>query len=189
MKILITSFALLLPVLPAAAQDLTADERRTTEEVVAAFGEAQSRGDAEALLELFAPDGQWRVDGAPDLPWVGDHRGRAAIAGLLETFGENVEVVAATRLDEWIAGDAAFQINRMELRLTRSGRAATSHTVVPFEVEDGLIAKHNVYENSYDVAVAYRDAPLFRHGAGPDAPRLPLPEWTRPSARSARGWR
>ena len=38
------------------------DETKATAEVVEAFAQAQRGGDTDALLALFAPDAQWRVD-------------------------------------------------------------------------------------------------------------------------------
>ena len=142
---------------PAHAQETAMTEQtQSTEEVVKAFGEAQSSGDFDALLGMFAEDAQWRVDGDADVPWVGDHRGPEAIGRFLQTFGENITIEQAENLSQTIAGENAFQVNRMVLTVKKTGQTIESNSVIHFEVQDGLITKHNVYEDTYAVSQAWQ---------------------------------
>ena len=153
---------LLLPTVGAAQG--SAGMEMSTREAVSAFSAAQSSGDIDALIALFSDDGQWRVDGDTAVPWVGDHRGQPAIRNFLKTFNEHIEVIDAENLSQSFDGENAFQVNRMTLRLKTNGAVIQSNTVVHFEVEDGEITKHNIYEDTYAVTEAWHQGHMTEVG-------------------------
>jgi ketosteroid isomerase-like protein len=60
--------------------------------------DAIARGDAEALLEMLAPDLVWRAT-AQGTPWYGVHQGAEAAIDMLARVGETTDVFDADLVD------------------------------------------------------------------------------------------
>ena len=143
------------PITLTAQETSMVDQTAQTAQIVADFGTAMGSGDFNALQGLFAEDAEWRVEGSPDVPWVGSHVGPEAIASFLQTFGREVELLGAETLATGFDGPHAFLINRMSLRMHQSGEIVDLNTAVHIEVSNGKIIRYHVYEDSYAVATAY----------------------------------
>ena len=60
----------------------------TTGETVDAFFARFGAGDLPALLDLFADQVDFRVSGAPHVPWTGHRSGKEEIAQFFDLFGK-----------------------------------------------------------------------------------------------------
>ncbi|MFQ6552549.1 nuclear transport factor 2 family protein [Aestuariibius insulae] len=136
----------------ALAAPVNAQDSADTRAVVEAFGAAQAAGDGSAMLALMAEDVRWRLDGDPSVPWVGEHRGKYAVGSFLETLTSNVTIENAEVVALAVDGPNAFSATTVSMIV--GDCAVASNNVKRFEVRDGLIVVHNVYEDSWAVAAA-----------------------------------
>lgn len=125
--------------------------------VVQRFLELQRRGDVDGLLAMMTDDVQWRVAGDPGVPWVGDHRGKAAVRRFLATFSQNLEPMPGGAGTTLVAqGANVVLVTSARLRVRRNGNLIEGPMTVHFRVRDGRIAIHNVHEDSFAVSRAWR---------------------------------
>lgn len=143
----------------AFAQQTLADEAgsRTekTRQVVASFGAALGSGDMETLLGLFPGDAEWRVEGHPEVPWVGSFVGPGRIGDLLGVLAAEIEVIGMAPTAAAFDGANAFLANTMTLRMRGSGETVELNVVTHLEVIDGQFTKYHVYEDTLALAEAY----------------------------------
>ena len=117
-----------------------------------AFDAAHAEGDVDALVALF--DAQWRVQGDPDVPWIGEHRGRCGVRGFLGAFSANRQVEGEETITQTVHRNHRIQIDRRTLRVKRNGARTVSDVTVHFVIRDGKIAEQDVFENAHAVSRA-----------------------------------
>ena len=127
----------------------------------AAFDAARAEGDVDALVALF--DAQWRVQGDPDVPWIGDHRGRCGVRGFLGAFSANRQVEGEETITRVVRRNHRIQIDRQTLRVKCNGARTVSDVTVHLVIRDGKIAEHDVFENAHAVSRAWPG-----HGTSPE---------------------
>ncbi|WP_433580452.1 nuclear transport factor 2 family protein [Nocardia brasiliensis] len=138
-------------------------EARATRAVVAELLGRIGAGDAEAIAALYATVSDWKLDwpegehGRTATPWIRHRATRADVAEhfreiarhhVPEEVGTVVERILVDGSDAVILGEI-----RQTARPTR--RAYRSRFALHVTVENGLIARHHVYEDSLAVAQAF----------------------------------
>ena len=138
-------------------------EVATTRAVVEELLRRIGTGDADAIAEIYAPVSDWKLDwpesehGRSATPWI---RHRATRADAAEHFREIARYHVPEQVDtviERILVDGPDAVVLGEIRQTArpTGRAYRSRFALHLTVEDGLITRHHVYEDSLAVAQAF----------------------------------
>ncbi len=130
----------------------------TTSETVDAFFNAFGSGDIPGIIALFRDDADFFVSGSSIVPWAGQHSGKAEFEAFFSSFGKLLsapeEFTIATRVTE---GSQAVVIGRCVFGVLATGKTFDNRFAMHFVVEDGQIAKYNMYEDSYAIHAAFAE--------------------------------
>ncbi|MFF0628428.1 nuclear transport factor 2 family protein [Streptomyces sp. NPDC004296] len=138
---------------------LPATTRTVVEELLHRIGE----GHPERIAEMYAERGDWKLDwpeaehGRTATPWIRHRSTRAdAAAHYRELAEHHVPGQAATEIER-ILVDARDAVVLGEIRQTArsTGRAYRARFALHLTIEDGLVTRHHVYEDSLAVAQAF----------------------------------
>ncbi|MFJ8388835.1 nuclear transport factor 2 family protein [Streptomyces sp. NPDC094438] len=133
--------------------------RTVVEELLRRIGQ----GDSEHIAELYAEQGDWKLDwpeaehGRTATPWVRHRSTRAdAAAHYRELAEHHVPERAATEVERiLIDGNDAVVLGEIRQIARLTGRAYQARFALHLTVEDGLVTRHHVYEDSLAVAQAF----------------------------------
>ncbi|MEU7239673.1 nuclear transport factor 2 family protein [Streptomyces sparsogenes] len=135
-----------------AAATTTERTRATVQEFLARM----AAGDAEGIGELFAERVDWLIAENPDVPWVRPRPTRAdAVAHFRELAeavtpdpeGNTIDAIVVEETEAVVTGTLAGTVRA-------TGRRYWSPFAVRATVEDGLITRYRVYEDSRMFAAA-----------------------------------
>ncbi|MEV6071201.1 nuclear transport factor 2 family protein [Nocardia sp. NPDC052001] len=140
-------------------------ETSTTRTVVEELLRRIGAGDADAMAELYAPVSDWKLNwpeyehDRAATPWI---RSRATRADAADHFAEiarhHVPEHVGTVVERILVdGPDAVVLGEIRQTARRTGRAYRSRFALHLTVEDGLITRHHVYEDSLAVAQAFDD--------------------------------
>jgi ketosteroid isomerase-like protein len=144
------------------ATSTAAATRALVEELLRRIGE----GDPVRIAELYAEPADWRLDWPQDehgraaTPWIRHRATRADAADHYRQLAEHhVPGEVATEIER-ILVDGADAVVLGEIRQTAAptGRAYRARFALHLTVEDGLVTRHHVYEDSLAVARAFAPA-------------------------------
>jgi uncharacterized protein len=120
----------------------------------AALFEAYSSGDLDATVALFHEHATIDIPGDPAVPWTGERRGRSGVREFFRLLHEHVQP-EAFEIDKILADEnTAVALGRFTQRIRRGGATFTSEYALRLEVEDGLIVRYLMLEDSCAVAEA-----------------------------------
>ncbi|MFE7927285.1 nuclear transport factor 2 family protein [Streptomyces sp. NPDC057456] len=135
--------------------------RAAVEELLRRIGE----GDPERIAELYAERGDWKLDWPEDehgrarsaTPWIRHRATRAdAAAHFRELAEHHVPGQAATEIERILVdGDDAVVLGEIRQTARSTGRAYRARFALHLTIEDGLVTRHHVYEDSLAVARAF----------------------------------
>jgi ketosteroid isomerase-like protein len=144
---------------PLAPVDMP-EQHLDTRAVVTEFLRRTGEGDPERIAELFAERFDWRlawpVEGNPGAPWNLARSTRADVAEHFRTLDayhvpEKREASLARFL---VDGTDAVVLGEIAQTVRATGRSYRSPVALHFTVEDGLITRYHVYEDSLTIARA-----------------------------------
>ncbi|WP_242888147.1 nuclear transport factor 2 family protein [Actinomadura litoris] len=133
--------------------------RATVEELLRRIGE----GDPERIAAMYAEHSDWKLDwpeaehGRAATPWIRHRATRAdAAAHFREIAEHHVPEDVATQVERVLV-DGADAVVLGEIRQTArsTGRAYRARFALHLTVENGLVTRHHVYEDSLAVAQAF----------------------------------
>lgn len=135
------------------------DTRSVVTELLRRIGE----GDPDAVAELYGETVDWRVDwpedehGRVETPWIRHRATRADAGEHFRQLGEHHVPEEAGTVVERVLVDGEHAVVTGEIRQTArsTGRAYRARFALHLTVEDGLITRHHVYEDSLAVARAF----------------------------------
>ncbi|WP_327235299.1 nuclear transport factor 2 family protein [Streptomyces sp. NBC_01317] len=141
---------------PAAASEVT---RAVVHELLRRIGE----GDAAGIAEMYAVRVDWKLDwpeaehGRTATPWIRHRATRADAAAHFRELAEHHAAGEAATEIERILVDGGEAVVLGEIRQTArsTGRAYRARFALHLTVEDGLVTRHHVYEDSLAVARAF----------------------------------
>ncbi|MFJ8949023.1 nuclear transport factor 2 family protein [Streptomyces sp. NPDC102381] len=133
--------------------------RAVLEELLRRIGE----GDPERIAEMYAERGDWKLDwpeaeyGRTATPWIRHRSTRAdAAAHYRELAEHHVPGEAATEIERiLIDGNDAVVLGEIRQTARSTGRAYRARFALHVTVEDALVTRHHVYEDSLAVAQAF----------------------------------
>lgn len=139
-----------------------ATTRTLIEELLQRIGQ----GDPERIAELYAEHGDWKLNWPEDehgrtaTPWIRGRSTRAdAAAHYRELADHHIPEQAGTEVER-ILVDGGEGVVLGEIRQTAraTGRPYRARFALHLTVENGLIVRHHVYEDSLAVARAFTPA-------------------------------
>ena len=138
---------------------LPAEESRT---VVDEFLARLAAGDPEQIAELFAEPVDWWLDwpaeGHPGVPWIRPRSSRADVADhfrALAEFHEPARPAEGAPMTVLVDGADAVLLGEIRQTVRATGLGYTAGCALRLTVEDGLITRYHVYEDSLSVARAF----------------------------------
>jgi ketosteroid isomerase-like protein len=135
----------------------------TTRTVVEELLHRIGKGDPESIAEMYAERGDWKLDrpeaehGRAATPWIRHRSTRAdAAAHFRELAEHHVPGQAATEIERIVVdGRDAVVLGEIRQTARSTGRAYRARFAMHLTVEDGLVTRHHVYEDSLAVAQAF----------------------------------
>lgn len=135
------------------------ETRTVVEELLRRIGE----GDPERVAELYAERSDWKLDwpeaehGRAATPWIRHRSTRADAANHYRELAEHhVPEHAATEVERiFVDGPDAVVVGEIRQTARSTGRAYRSRFALHLTVEDGVVTRHHVYEDSLAVAQAF----------------------------------
>ncbi|WP_324786989.1 nuclear transport factor 2 family protein [Streptomyces sp. H51] len=129
------------------------------EELLRRIGE----GDPERVAEMYAERCDWKLNwpeaehGRTATPWIRHRSTRADAAAHYRELAEHHEPgQAATELERVLVdGGDAVVLGEIRQTARSTGRAYRARFALHLTVEDGLVTRHHVYEDSLAVARAF----------------------------------
>ena len=128
------------------------------ERAVQALYAALGRGDIPAILATLAEEIEWRIAGPSELPYAGTHRGRDAVAQLLETLGRTAEFEEFAPQEYFTRGDKVVVLGRERQRVKATGQTVETEWAMVFTLSGGKIARFHNFVDTHAVAAAHRGA-------------------------------
>ena len=130
--------------------------RETVTELLGRIGE----GDHDGVAEMFAEKIDWQLDwpeeGHPSVPWIRPRSGRDDVAEHFRLLAEyhvpELNGTSVTRI--LVDGDDAVVFGHLAQTVRATGTAYTSPFALHLTVENGLITRYHIYEDSLTVARA-----------------------------------
>ncbi|WP_410871293.1 nuclear transport factor 2 family protein [Nocardia sp. A7] len=141
------------------SNSLTSTTRTVVEELLGRIG----AGDPDAIAALYAPVVDWKLDwpanehGRTATPWIRDRVTRADVAEHFREISryhlpeQNETVIDRVLID----GPDAVVLGEIRQTARATGRAYRSRFALHLTVENDLVTRHHVYEDSLAVAQAF----------------------------------
>ncbi|WP_328393888.1 nuclear transport factor 2 family protein [Nocardia sp. NBC_00416] len=125
-------------------------------------------GAPDSIAELYAPVSDWKLNwpeyehGRPMTPWIRRRASRSDAAEHFREIGRHHVPEAVGTVIERIVVDGPDAVVLGEIRQTARAtrRAYRSRFALHLTVENGLIIRHHVYEDSLAVAHAFDPQPV-----------------------------
>ncbi|MEU7135369.1 nuclear transport factor 2 family protein [Streptomyces sp. NPDC046261] len=139
------------------------DTRAVVREFLTRFGE----GAPDRIAALFAETVDWMIAGNPVVPWLRPRSTRADVERHFRELTDGMVPVDSGLVIEAFVVDGAEAVLTGHLAgaVQTTGKTFRSPFAVRLTVEDGLITRYHLYEDSYAIGEA----------CTPDAPTEPTP--------------
>ncbi|MCV2219533.1 nuclear transport factor 2 family protein [Thauera sp. Sel9] len=107
------------------------------------------------IASLFSEDVDWFIAGdTENVPWIGRKHGRKGVA---EFFSQIRELIAAERFeisDVLVKGGRAVVLGALASRARSTGKLMETEFAFDLIVENGLVVRYRMFEDSFAVARA-----------------------------------
>ena len=141
--------------------DVVEGSRPGTRSVVEEFLRRSRQGDPDHVAQLYAPKVEWRVgwpvETHPAVPWIRPRSTRADVADHYRTFAEHCDPAEGrVSLDDVLVdGSEAVLFGTSSQQVVSTGKRFAMTFALRLTVEDGLISRHHMYEDSLAVEEAF----------------------------------
>ena len=134
---------------------MVANSKEQTREVVQKFIQALAGRSLENLIPLFAEDVDWFIPGNQELaPWLGKRNTREGVQEFFKLLWKNTEPVSV-QVDHILSeGNFAIIVGEFSTRMLQTGKIVSSIFSIHITIENSLIAKYRLQEDSYAVFVS-----------------------------------
>lgn len=121
------------------------------------FRRTASAKDVSEIAELVSEEVDWFVAGNVDVvPWIGRKIGKAGAADFYAQIREQISSERFDLKDLLTQGNRVIAIGELASRVKRTGILIESEFVFDFMVQNGVITRFRMFEDSYAVAQACR---------------------------------
>jgi len=135
---------------------------KTTRDTVSELLQRFAAGDPGKISDLYAEQVAWKLDWPPGdysqtVPWICDRSTRAGVADHFRLIAEHhvADRSSATVSAILVDGDDAVVLGELHNTARRTGRSYISAFALHLTVEEGLITRHHIYEDSLAVMQAF----------------------------------
>ncbi|UVS80804.1 nuclear transport factor 2 family protein [Actinokineospora sp. UTMC 2448] len=128
---------------------------RDTATTISEFFTRFGAGDRPGMVDLFAPDADFSVPGAPAVPWTGERTTTAAIDEFLRIALEDIATEKFDIDQIIVLGQDGVVLGAFAHRVTATGKFFASRFALHIRVSDGLITRYHMFEDSYRAALAW----------------------------------
>ena len=129
-----------------------ADSVKLIKDCFDAFG----RGDPGYIVERVTDDVDWRHPGSAEIPYGGTYKGREGVGQFFTRIGSSVEVKTWEPKHVLQAGDEVVATGAWTGTARPTGRSFASDWAMVFAVREGRIASFRVFEDTAQIAAAFR---------------------------------
>jgi uncharacterized protein len=132
-----------------------------TRAVVEEFLRRTKQSDPDQVAQLYAPNVDWRVscpvETHPAVPWIRARSTRADVAGHFRTFAAHcAPAEGRVSLDDVLVdGSEAVLFGTSSQLVVSTGKRFSMTFALRLTIEDGLITRHHMYEDSLAVEGAF----------------------------------
>ncbi|MFI7638514.1 nuclear transport factor 2 family protein [Nonomuraea sp. NPDC049400] len=123
-----------------------------------------AEGDHERTAEMFAEPIDWQLtwpaEGHPAVPWTRPRSNRADVTDHFQSLeAHHVPELNGTSVTRILVdGTHAVVLGHIAQTVRAGGTAYTSPFALHLTVEDGLVTRYHIYEDSFTVAKALSEA-------------------------------
>jgi uncharacterized protein len=130
--------------------DMTTEEK--TLSTVQVFLGAMAQRDLDAITVLFAEKVDWYIPGDNQLaPWLGRRDSREGVRDFFSTLWPATEPLSAKVEHLLIDGNVAIVVGEFSTRMLKTGKVVDSLFHIQLTVEQGLITRYRLLEDSLAV--------------------------------------
>ncbi|UII31902.1 nuclear transport factor 2 family protein [Fulvivirga ulvae] len=116
---------------------------------------------SDELLALFANDVDWDIPGnTKEIPWLGPRKSKDEIKDFYNLLWLNTEPLEAGIHKIMSDENHAVIIGEFKTLMTATGKVVESFFCIHITVENGLISRYRLFENSFAVAKAMAMKPV-----------------------------
>jgi uncharacterized protein len=121
------------------------------------FHRTASAADVAAIAELVCEDVDWFVAGdIATVPWIGRKHGKAGAAEFSRQIREQITSEHFEISEILAQGNRVLVPGKLASRVNKTGKLIETEFVFDFVVNDGLITRFRLYEDSFAVSEACR---------------------------------
>lgn len=127
-----------------------------TRAVVEDYLRRAAKGDPERIAAIYAEKVDWMVAENPQVPWIRSRSTRTDVAGhWVDLASYTVPDQGAFSIDAIVVeGSEAVVMGHLSGTVRATGKTFSGPFALRLSVDDGLITRHHIYENSLSVAAA-----------------------------------
>lgn len=128
---------------------MNSDLNQQTQNTIQNYLGALAQRDLNALLSFFPENVDWYIPGDEKLaPWLGRKNNKKEIRDFFQLLWENTEPLSAQIDHLFIDGNQAAVIGAFSSRMTKTGKKYDSLFFIHFTLEDNLIVRYRLQEDS-----------------------------------------
>lgn len=126
-----------------------------TQTTVNLFLQSLSQRDLPALTNLFSENIDWYVPGdEAQVPWLGRRSSREELKTFYTLLWRSVAPIAVNVDHIFVEDQAAVITGSFTSKMLPTGKTVDSLFFIQMKIENGLIVKYRLLEDSYAVSVA-----------------------------------
>ncbi|MBP2198774.1 nuclear transport factor 2 family protein [Pantoea cypripedii] len=121
------------------------------------FNRLASAADVAAIAALVSEEVDWFVAGdVATVPWIGRKHGKAGAAEFFRQIREQITSEHFEISEMLVQGNRVLVPGKLASRVNKTGKLIETEFVFDFVVNDGLITRFRLFEDSFAVAQACR---------------------------------
>ena len=125
------------------------------ESIIQKFLKYLTGRELDELSALFSDDIDWYIPGdETKAPWLGKRNSRQEIVDFYKLLWKNTEAVSAEVSNIYIDDTSAIIAGEFSTRMLQTGKVVDSLFFIHLTVENDLIVKYRLLEDSYAVSKA-----------------------------------
>ena len=126
-----------------------------TQIIVRQFLQFLTERNLDALVELFADKIDWDIPGDQEnAAWLGKRSGKNSVREFYELLWNNTEPISAEIEKLLFEENYAAIIGKFETKMLQTGKIVQSFFCIQITLENDLIKKYRLFEDSYAVSQA-----------------------------------
>ncbi|MCL1673786.1 nuclear transport factor 2 family protein [Elizabethkingia ursingii] len=128
---------------------------KQTQQVVEQYYHNLALGNYEANVQLFADHVEWRIPGNAECAvWIKDRNTKEEVSTFFKELYENIEGISFDVSGKFYHENRAVVTGHLVSRVLSTGKLFDSHFTVQFTIDNGLITKYLMLEDSYGLVEA-----------------------------------